>query len=73
MKKLSKTEILKKIHKEIDHLDEYVALGVISRIELTDMICRRHLLSAKHAIKYFLKNTKQNNDILYEIQQEKDN
>lgn len=59
MKRLSKQEILIKIHKEIDHLDEYVALGVITRAELTDMICRRHLLAAKQALAYFLKNTNQ--------------
>ena len=59
MKKLNKHDLLVKIHKEIDHLDEYVALGAISRAELTDMICRRHLLAAKQAIEYFLKNTHQ--------------
>ena len=59
MKKLSKREILKKIHRELDHLDEYVMLGVISRYELTDIILRRHILSAKEALEYFKKNTQQ--------------
>lgn len=59
MKKLSRKEIIKRINKELDHLDEYVMLGAISRYELTDIVLRRHLLSAKEALEYFKKNTQQ--------------
>ena len=59
---MSKADILKKIHREIDHFDEYVALGVISRLELTEAILHRHILSAKYAMQYFMKNLHQAND-----------
>lgn len=56
MKKTSKDEIVFQINKTINVLDDFVKNGSISRIELTKIILKRHILSAKHVYEYILKN-----------------
>ena len=56
MKNMSKEEILIQINKALNMLDDFVKNGDISRIELTKIVLKRHILSAKHVYGYILKN-----------------
>lgn len=56
MKKTPKEEILLQINKTINVLDNFVKNGDVSRVELTKIILKRHILSAKHVYGYILKN-----------------
>lgn len=56
MKTTPKEEILAQINKTINSLDDFVKRGDVTRIELTKMILKRHILSAKHVYGYILKN-----------------
>lgn len=54
-----KTPTTTKINKLLNDIEAFVTRGEISRTDLTKIILKRHILSAKLTLGYMLKNTGQ--------------
>ena len=49
---LDREKILKNLNITLDQIDELVKQKVLTRRELTDIVCRRHILAMKQVLKY---------------------
>lgn len=56
---LTREDYLKNLNITLDWLDELVQLKILTRRELTDIVCRRHILAMKQVLKYAKHNVKQ--------------
>lgn len=56
---LTREDYLKNLNITLDWIDDLVKQKVLTRRELTDIVCRRHILAMKQVLKYAKHNVKQ--------------
>jgi hypothetical protein len=54
---LEREQILKNLNITLDNIDDLVKQGILTRRELTDIVCRRNILAMKQVLKYAKYNT----------------